>query len=366
MKIVFCGGGTAGHVSPAIAIAEEMMKDKNTEILFIGREGGRENEAIIRRGFKVEAIKIEGIERRLSLENIKRLLLAKKAIRTSKDYLRDFGADIVVGTGGYVSWPVIKAAKSLNLPTVIHESNASPGLVSRLLSRKCDLVLLNLDGAKNEFKYKENIRVVGNPVSEEFTSITRHTARKKLGLSDSKLLISSFGGSGGSRALNEVIIDIMNTHTSKNKNIVHIHSAGQKYFDEIKKRYPEYTSDKSRCCIKPYIKDMPTLLLASDIVITRCGAMTLSEISAVGTPAIMIPSPNVTGNHQHKNAKLFADGGAGILIEEKDLSERTLLDALRYLENNPRERRLMGEKMRGFSRDNAREIIVKEIKALIK
>ena len=366
MRIVFCGGGTAGHISPAIAIAEELMKDKNTEILFIGREGGGENEAVIRRGYNIKTITIEGFERRLNFDNIKRLFLAEKAIRTSRRYLKDFSADIVVGTGGYVCWPVIKAAQRLNIPTVIHESNASPGLVSRLLSRKCDLVLLNLEGAKSRFKYKDNIRVVGNPISEDFSKTTRHAARKKIGISDSKLVISSFGGSGGSKALNDVIIDIMNSHSSKNKNIIHIHSSGKKYFEEIKKLYPEYTSDKSRCVIKPYIKDMPALLAASDIIITRCGAMTLTEISAAGVPAIMIPSPNVTGNHQYENAKLFAEGGAGIIIEEKDLSERTLLDALRHLENTPKERKVMGEKMREFYKENAREIIVKEIKSQIK
>jgi UDP-N-acetylglucosamine--N-acetylmuramyl-(pentapeptide) pyrophosphoryl-undecaprenol N-acetylglucosamine transferase len=167
----------------------------------------------------------------------------------------------------------------MKIPTVIHESNASPGLSAKLLSKKCDRVLLNLQGSEKEFKNLSNVKIVGNPVREEFFCISKDDARKRLGISHKDILISSFGGSGGSQRLNEVILEVMKNHSSKNSRIAHIHSCGRKYFDSIQKEYPEFALGKFGCIVKPYVDDMAALMSASDIVISRCGAMTLSEIS---------------------------------------------------------------------------------------
>ncbi len=365
MKFMFCGGGTVGHLTPAIAIAEALLKEKNADILFVCREGGIENEAVIKKGYAIETINICGIERKISLKNAKNILTVIKALRKSKKIIKEFSPDIVIGTGGYVTFPVLSAAQKMKIPTVIHESNAVPGLVTKLLAPKCTRVLLNLKGSEKEFKNKSNIKIVGNPVREDFLIYDKATARKKLGISQNEFVISSFGGSGGSEKINNSIISLMNSHSSKSKKIRHIHSCGIKYYEKIKKEYPNLISEKNGCNIKPYIHDISNVILASDIIITRCGAMTLTEISVAGCAAILIPSPNVTNNHQYKNAKLYSDAGAAIMIEESELNDRTLLDTVRRLETDSELRGKLSQRIKEMFVKNSRDLIVNEILSLI-
>ena len=367
MKVLLCGGGTAGHVSPAIAIADALKKSSpDVEFLFVGRDGGEENEAILKSNYQLKTLKIYGIQRKITMENLKRIHAAVKSLSTAKKILREFSPDVVIGTGGYVCWPVIKSAKSLGIPTVIHESNATAGLVTRLLSKKCDRVLLGFESAKKDLRRLDNVRVVGNPVREAFYNHTKESSRKKLGISPSALVISSFGGSGGSMQLNRSIISLMRSYSSKEKNVFHIHSSGKKYYDELIKDAPEFASGKHGCIIKPYVEDMSNVLWASDIVITRCGAITLSELCAVGVIPIMIPSPNVSGNHQYKNAKELRRLGIGILIEEKRLNERALLDAVRSLSENSEKCEKMKEKIKKMHTSDSTKKIVSEVYSLIK
>lgn len=362
MRIIFCGGGTAGHVTPAIAIAEYVKKNyKDSEMLFVGREDGAENKAIKDAGFQLKTVRIHSFVRSLTPKNVKYLFWAFDAQRKAKRIIRDFQADAVIGTGGYVSWPVIKAAQGMRIPTLIHESNACPGLVSKLLAPRCKRVLLGIESAKDDFQRKENIRVVGNPVRGDFSSLTKEEARRRLGIGKNEILISSFGGSGGSKLLNETVAKAMLKHSSKNRCIIHIHSSGIKYFEEMKKDYPALANGNGRCRIVPYVEDMATLLLASDIVISRCGAMTLSEICAAGVAAILIPSPNVTNDHQLKNAKAFADKGAAILIEEKHLSTDLLINKLVLLESDQRRRAEYGRRIKRFHSPDVCRVIYEEI-----
>ena len=366
MKILFCGGGTAGHIAPAVAIADYILqKHYDADVLFIGRENGNENRMIENRGFALKTINLRGFDRSISFDNFKNLFAVIESMKKSKAIIKDFSPDVVVGTGGYITWPVIKAAQKMSIPTVIHESNASPGLVTKLLAPKCDKLLLNLKGAENEFKKLKNVKIVGNPVRKEFLTLSRKAARKKLGVSEKEFLIVSFGGSGGSKILNQSVIALMNSHCLKNKNIRHVHGCGNKYENELRKSFPELFRGKDGCIIKPYIDDIPTLISGADAVISRCGAMTLAELSAVGVPSILIPSPNVTNNHQYKNAKHIADSGAAILIEEMNLSERTLLDAIRKLENDNQLRAEMSQKIKMFYVENSEAIIAEEILSLI-
>lgn len=366
MKVLLCGGGTAGHVSPAIAIADALKKkDSNTEFLFVGREGGEENGATLKNNYPLKTIRIYGIERKLNIENLKRVHTAIKSLSVAKRILSEFSPDIVIGTGGYVCWPIIRTANRMGIPTLIHESNATAGLVTRLLSKKCDRVLLGFESAKKDLKRVNNAVVVGNPVREGFYTLDKRRARKKLGISDSSLVISSFGGSGGSRELNRAIISLMKSYSSKEKNVYHIHSCGKKYYADVSNSVPELVKGRRGCIIKPYIEDMEAVLFASDIVITRCGAITLSELCAVGVTPIMIPSPNVSGNHQYKNAKQLKNLGIGILIEEKNLSERTLLDAVRFLCENPEKCRKMKEKFKKLHVADSAERIVSEVYSLV-
>lgn len=362
MRIIFCGGGTAGHVTPAIAIAKYIEKTfKGSDILFIGRDGGMENQAITNAGFQLKTIKIKGLQRKINLSNIKNVCLAIGALKHARKIIKDFSPDVVMGTGGYVCWPVIRSAQKLKIPTAIHESNACPGIVTKLLAPKCKRVFLGISGAEKEFGSRENIIISGNPVREEFKTTDRDTARKRLGIGKGDFLISSFGGSGGSEKINEIIGKVMLEHSSKHRNIRHIHSCGNKYFEDMKKSFPTLTSQKDGCRIIPYIDDMPSVICASDIVISRCGAMTLTEICASGAAAILVPSPNVTNNHQYKNAKLICDSGAALLMEENRLTKEELIKALISLERDYKSRKTISEKIKLFHKENAEKIIADEL-----
>ena len=344
MKVIICGGGTVGHLTPGISIAEIILKnERNSSVLFVGRTGGEENEVIIKSGFELKTIKIESFIRRITLKNISKARIMVAAIKEARKIINEYSPDLVIGTGGYVCWPVIRAAQKMKIPTAIHESNISPGAAARVLASKCNLVLLNFKESEKFFKKKDNLLAVGNPLPDGFFTITREEARKKLGLTHKDFFILSLGGSGGSERINEIVIKLMKSFSSQKSELTHLHSCGKRYFDKIKKENPQFTGNGyNRCKIVPFIHDMALYMKAADTIISRCGAMTLSEIAECQTVPILIPSPNVTGNHQYKNAKIFTDKGAAIMIEESELNERTLLDAVRYLAMN----RALREKMK--------------------
>lgn len=365
MRILFTGGGTVGHVSPAIAIAEYIRaKNKDAEILFVGREGGEENRVIEKHGFNLKTLKIQGIERKICLENVRRIKNAIKAKKAAKEILTQFKPDAVIGTGGYVSWPTVSAAIKMKIPTAMHESNAIAGFATKLLSKKCTRVFLGFNGSEKEFKKKDNLTVSGNPVSDKFIYTDRREARKSLGIRDNEILISSFGGSGGSSRINNAVMNLMKKNCKRENRIVHIHISGKKYFDELTGRYEKFLKENRNCNVEAFTDNMPELLSASDIVISRCGAMTLSEISAVGVSAILIPSPNVTNNHQFKNAELLSNSGAAIMICEEEIDQK-LEDAVLMLVKDYKRRKELAKRIKSFHKINSAEIICSEIEKMI-
>lgn len=327
MKVLFTGGGTGGHVSPAIAIAEILEKyGIFDECLFVGRDGGDENKAIINKGYALQTVKVSSIPRKLSLKTavaVSRLLRAK--IR-AKRLIRAFAPDVVVATGGYVSYPILTSAIRMKLPTLIHESNAYPGLVTRRLGPKCNKVLLGMDSAKEYLTTLENVSVSGNPVRSDFGKMSYSSARRMLGISDSEKLIVSFGGSGGADKINEVMIDMMIRYSNKKANIKHVHAVGRRSFSALSEVYPELTDEEKaqRVKIIPYIENMAVILSACDLAIARSGAMTVAELERSGTPAILIPSPNVSANHQYYNALYAKKKFGAVIIEERDLTADAL------------------------------------------
>ena len=326
MNVLFAGGGTAGHINPAIAIAQEIIKrNKKSRIAFVGRNGGKENDLIKNAGFPMFLIEIQGLSRSNPVKNLKVVANALKSKKVAKDIITTFSPDVVVGTGGYVCWPVISAAHDLGIKTIIHESNTSLGLTTKFLMRKCDLLLL---GFENRNMRKKNVVISGIPLQENFIPTNKDSAKMHLGIPRDKSLIVSVGGSIGAKNINDCCIEVMKNYSQSDESVYHIHSTGHRYFDEIKKSEPDLCEGKDGCKILPYIKDMATMLSAADVVITRCGAVTLAEISFCQTPSILIPSPNVTGNHQKKNAELFERAGAGIMIEESDLSPILLYEKI--------------------------------------
>lgn len=365
MRFLLCGGGTAGHVMPAIAIAEIIEKEfENAEIAFAGRSNGDENRAYIKTGHRLYTTDISGIPRSISINSVKSIFKIIKSSRNAKRIIREFNPDMIIGTGGYVSFPFIRQGQRLGIRTAMHESNVSLGLVTRLLGPRCDLLLLNHDETKNHLKSCDNALTVGNPTRSRFSDMTKAEARRRLGIANGQILVVSFGGSLGSRRFNEIIPKIMRDEPKQCASIRHIHATGRVNYEEIKAKYPELTAKSALCRIVPYIEDMPTVLTAADIAITRSGAITVSEICESATPAILIPSPNVTANHQYLNAKYMKDKGAAQLIEEKELTQNRLSEALMTLVKNQKAREEMAARAASLYKKDTDEKIAVALRAV--
>ena len=340
MKIVFCGGGTGGHITPMLAMADILGQNfEEVEFSFVGREGGRENEAIRRAGFQPYEIRVTGLKRRPSLSNVKALTNAVAARKRAKEILREISPDLVIGTGGYVSWPVLSAAKKLGIKTAIHESNAVPGLVTRRCGGWLDLIMLGYPEAESRLPDRYPTVVTGNPVRRAIGSISRSRARAMLKIPEGKTVVLSFGGSLGSGVMNSTVIEMIERDGGKS-GLFFIHATGRGEYGKYRQRSFRHAR------ILPYIDEMPIYLAAADIGIVRCGAMTLAEIAAAGLPAILIPSPNVTANHQYENARALSDGGCGILISEAELNAEVLKTKVRQLAEDKNARRRMADAMR--------------------
>lgn len=369
MKVLMTGGGTGGHVYPAIAIANTIKNNiPKAEIAFVGTPRGIENKICRAAGYDIFHVEVKGIKRSLSPSNIKALYLAVTSPLKAKGILRSFKPDIVIGTGGYVSWPIIKAAISEGIPTVLHESNVYPGLTVRKLQDEVDSVLLNFKDTEKYLKKaeKENILCVGNPLRCEFETVTKSEARQKLGIPEDAKVLLSYGGSRGSQRMNETLVEVMKILSDKGSDIIHIHSTGDIGAVNFKEKFAEYGLEKNKNIkVYPYIHNMPDVMAAADLIICRAGAMTVSEISMMKKAAIFIPSPNVVENHQYKNAKLLADKNAAMVIEEKNLSPEVLCSAIEKVLGDKKMREAMEENVRQFSNLSANRLIYDEIIKLV-
>ncbi|MDE7390058.1 MAG: undecaprenyldiphospho-muramoylpentapeptide beta-N-acetylglucosaminyltransferase [Lachnospiraceae bacterium] len=329
MRVVFAGGGTAGHINPALAIAGYLKEmQPSAEILYIGNKGGMESRLVPKAGFEFKGIEVSGFRRSMKpsaiKSNIKTVRLAATAISASKRLIKEFNPDLCIGTGGYVSGPVLKAANEMKIPILIHEQNAFPGVANKMLSKKAAAVMLAIADAQKHMKKGCNFIVTGNPVRGEIINADRERARAELGL-DERPVVLSFGGSLGARRVNEACADIIARSGTDGK-YQHIHAYGQygHWFPDLVK---EKGSDISKCSnldVREYIDNMPICLAAADVVICRAGAITLSEIQAQGKPAILIPSPNVAENHQYHNAMALVNKNAAEIIEESNLTGEAL------------------------------------------
>ena len=362
MKALLCGGGTAGHVIPAVAIADALLKkDSSNDVKFIGRYGGKECDIIKKHGYALSEIKIQGLSRKPGIKSLKSVYFAIESLGSARKIIKEFNPDVIIGTGGYVCWPVLTTGKLMRIPTVIHEANATPGLTTRLLSSGASSVLLSVKECAEKLPRAKRVFVVGTPSLNDFDKCTKAEARKKLGILPGDFFIVSFGGSGGAESLNTASIALMKSYSRRMPGIKHLHATGKAYYDKIKDSEPELVKGKDGCKIISYIDNMPEVMQAADIVISRCGAMTLAEICMTGSAGILIPSPNVTDNHQYKNAKHLSDMGGAILIEEKDLSLRQLLDTVGALHNDPEGLKKMSKIAKSLATPGAEKLIVEEI-----
>ena len=360
MRILFCGGGTAGHITPALAIAEELIKRyKNCSVAFVGRKNGNENKLIAEAGYKLYELNVCGFSRSIGVDNLKTVKLYFDAKRESKKIIEEFKPDAVIGTGGYVTAPVIAEAVKCGIFTLIHESNAALGFTTKMLAGKCDRLLLGTN-IKTRFK---NAKFVGNPTSDKFGAMSKANARRILEIPMDKKLIVSIGGSIGAAKLNDAVTGMMMNFVSERKDIYHIHGSGNRYYDELKKRYPELCRNDKRVRILPFIDNMALHLSAADLLICRCGAMTLAEAACSGCPTVMIPSPNVTADHQKKNALEYERAGAGIIVEEKELTVRKLQNVAEALLNDRKTLEKMSICAKSFYSENPKKRIVDLIEA---
>ena len=365
MRVLLTGGGTAGHINPALAIAETILRNAPGSVVeFVGVAGGKEDELVPRAGYKLHHVKSSALQGSRGLGRIKSLALAAMSpyLPSTVSIIKKFKPDIVIGTGGYACWPIMAAAARMGIPTALHESNAHPGLAVRRLQSKVDRIWINFPETAAAFGNSSKVVCVGNPILQDFSIVDRAEARKKLGIGKDQTLILSFGGSNGAEKVNEAVIDLMKTTVANDKNIIHLHASGKINYDDASKLFSEAGLDKTENCIlRPYIYDMPLQMAAADLVIARAGAMTLSELALMKKACVLIPSPYVAENHQYKNAKALADANAATLVEEKDLADGKLTAAVRELLASDELRGEQEANIASFAREDACQSIWKDI-----
>ena len=357
MRVIFTCGGSAGHVNPALAVAQVFQeRQPGCEILFVGAEKGMEQRLVTQAGYPIETVKVSTFERAWSFKvlkhNIRSAVKLPVGQHEAAAIVKKFRPDLVVGTGGYASYPAVHEAARRRIPCAIHESNAYPGLTTRVLANKVDLVMVGFPEAAEYYRDAKRVAVTGTPVRGEFFSLDREQARLELGLTDSRPLVVSFWGSQGARHMNGHTVDLLEHWASEDRPFHYIHAAGRNYEDmtnQLKKRNVSVSGGE----VRPYIDNMPVVMAAADLVICRAGASTLGELTALGKPAILVPSPFVAEDHQRKNAKVLADRGGVELMEEKTCTGESLYrKALELLADGSR-RSAMGKALKELASPDA-------------
>ena len=363
MRVLMTGGGTGGHINPAIAIANTIKTNiPDAQIAFVGTKHGKEVDLVPRAGYELYFVEIQGIRRSLSWQNLKTAWYVMTAPAKAKKLIKEFNPDIVIGTGGYACWPTLKAASQLGIPTMVHESNALPGLAVRKLQNQVDKILINFDETKNKLNADpQKIIRVGNPLRYGFENIGSQAAKKKLNIEKYKQTVISVGGSLGAQKMNSSALELMRK-ISDNPDILYMHATGVRYYEEMLSTLRSEGLDKCENIILcDYIHDMPFWMAAADVVISRAGAMTISELALMSKASILIPSPNVTDNHQYKNAKVLADADAAILIEESELVNNYFSDIVLNLLNDNNRKNILGSNISKFADADVNRRIYDEI-----
>ena len=338
MNVIFTCGGTGGHIMPAIAVAN-IWKERhpNSKILFIGGKDGMEEELVPKAGYELVILPADGLSRGKNLKSVKHNLhIVRNVMRTvkrCKQIIREFKPDVIVGTGGYASFPALLAGSMLGIPTCVHESNAMPGLTTRLIANRVDRVLVCFPESVDHYRKPKKVEVVGMPVRREFIYTEKEDARKELGIESKPLIVTAFG-SQGAKAMNEVTGKLFRLEQEAGFPFCHIHAVGSYGWEWM----PDYVRDQGvdlsktdAITMQQYIYNMPTVMAAADIFISRAGASSCNEIAASGTPCILIPSPNVTDNHQEKNARALEKAGAAVVILEQDCTAEVLMEQIEKL-----------------------------------
>ena len=371
MKVIVAAAGTAGHINPGLAIANKIKeKEPNSEIIFIGTTRGLENDLVPRAGYELKTIEAYGLSKKISIDNFKKICTTLKATGKARKIIQDFKPDVIVGAGGYICGPVVWAAKKENIPVVLHESNAFPGKAVKFLAKKADTVLISFEEARSQITNARNIVFTGTPIKiekKEYNFEQRKTILKNGGLKENLPRILIFGGSQGAQKINEAVIGILENKLNLKYQI--IWATGPKQYSIIKEELSKKNieiDNIENAKILPYIYNMEEVMNVSDVIVARSGAMTITEISNLGKPSILIPLPNVSQDHQLYNAKVLADIGAAKIILNNELTKENLNKGIEDIINNPEQMKNMEEKALSKSVKNVQEKIYKEISKVIK
>lgn len=365
LKVIISGGGTGGHIYPGISLAYEIKgRDINNDILFVGTERGMESKLIPREGFKFMKVKARGIQRKICFENLTAIVIFLISLFQSYKIIKKYKPDIVIGTGGYVSGSVVLMAAILSVPTFVHEQNVIPGITNKYLSRITRATFISFNQSKEYFSNKAKLIFAGNPI--RFKNIKQNTDReyKRFNLDSLKKTILVLGGSKGAASINRAVlqgIDLIKDVIKNSWQVLLI--SGQDDYNNIMEVVGE---DNKIFSVEPYLHDIEKAYSLTDLVICRVGATTLAEIGAYGLPAILIPYPYATHNHQEINANIFSREGAAILILEKDLSGEKIARVLLDLLKNKNKLKMMAKKSRGLSNVNSAKKIIDYIFDCIK
>ncbi len=369
MKVVMTGGGTAGHVNPALSIAQ-IIKDKepDSHIEFIGTKDRLEAKLVPKAGYKLSTIEVYGLKRSLSPQNIKTMYKAYTSYLKCKKMLSEISPDVVIGTGGYVSWPVCRAAAALKIPTALHEANAEPGFAVKMLNSKADVIFLNFKETEKSLPDRKKTRKlhVGMPIDKRFLELNAASERERLLPLTAERMVLSFGGSLGAEKINGTVLKMLKSYAACHPSVYFLHATGAKAYEQFMDEFTRAGLDKCKNIkICDYIYDMPCQMAAADIVISRSGASTMSELAALGKPAILVPSPNVTNNQQYRNAKIFENENAALLIKDDELDENVLSNAIDSLISSPKKLSEMAKNAYKFAVLDTNERIYNCIKELV-
>lgn len=355
VRVLLTGGGTGGHIIPAIVIADEIRRlQPDADILFIGTQRGLESKVVPLQGYNIEFVDVRYFVRSLTPKNFVTMFKAFTSILKTRRIIKKFRPHVVVGTGGYVSGPVVAAAVMAKIPTLIHEQNAFPGLTTRLLAKRVDKVAVSHAEAIRRLKSGIRTVVTGHPVRREFYETQRQQARTEMNLGEEDRLVLVVGGSGGAEKVNRVTLDAAKGILANPHNIL-LHVTGSRYFswvNEEKEKLGLTASESERYRLVDFIHDIPRVMAACNLIVARSGGM-VHEMTAAGCPSLLIPSPNVTDNHQLANAKAMVDKGASLLIEEKALSPELFTREIVSVLDNPQHLQKMGTAAKALGKPEA-------------
>ena len=362
LRVMIAGGGTAGHINPGLAIAKEILKRRKATIVFVGTEKGLEKELIPKEGFELKLINVRGLKRKFSLDTFLFVKDLAFGHMQARNLIKEFKPDIVIGTGGYVCGPVLLNASIMGIPTAIHEQNAYPGMTNKILSRFVNAIMISFEESKEYFGTKKTY-FTGNPLRPEIINANREDARKIIKCGRNKLIVA-VGGSRGAEKINKTITNFIRDGVPEGVKL--LFATGEKNFDKVKELLKDIKIDKNRVEIVSYIHNMHEVLAAADLLISRAGATTLSEITALGIPSVLIPSPNVTNNHQEYNARALEKEGAAAVILEKELDETYFKGYILNLIKDNKKLKEMSRKSKKLAKRDSVEKIYEVIENLLK